>query len=120
MSILPLPLAGVVNLFALPTSITVRRHTTPTVDDDGLLTTAESSTPMTAVVHPATGRDVERAEPGRRARSAIWIFSRAEVRTGDLVDYTRPNDAASSEWLVITSESWVTQAGHWRCLAVAP
>lgn len=119
MSILPLGLAPIVGLFALPSTITVRTPTT-TIDDDGLPSTTTSSTSMIAVVHPATGRDVDRVEPGRRTRAQIWLFTNGPVNVGDLVDYQRPNDAASSEWLVISSESWKTQAGHYRCLAIAP
>lgn len=120
MTILPLPLAGVVGLFALPAPITVR---TPEVEinDEGLPSTSSTATrSLTAVVHPATGRDVDRVEPGRRTRAQIWMFTNGPVNVGDLVDYQRPNDPTISEWLVISSESWAAQSGHYRCLAIAP
>ncbi len=75
---------------------------------------------MTAVVHPATGRDVDRVEPGRRTRAQIWLFTNAVVNVGDFVDYQRTSDPTVSEWLVISSESWAHASGHYRCLAVAP
>jgi hypothetical protein len=119
-SILPLPLAGVVGIFSNPTPITVR---TPTVDvdDEGLPdTTATVSRSLTAVCHPASGRDVERVEPGRRTRAQIWLFTNGAVNVGDKVDYQRPSDPSISEWLVISSESWIQISGHYRCLAIAP
>lgn len=75
---------------------------------------------MIAVVMPASGRDVERVEPGRRTRAQIWLFTNGAVNVGDKVDYQRPSDPSISEWLVISSESWAQIAGHYRCLAIAP
>jgi hypothetical protein len=118
-TILQLPLAQVVGLFALPTPVTVRTPTT-SIDDEGLTSSTFTSQSLTAVIHPATGRDVDRVEPGRRPRAQIWLFTNGPVNIGDIVDYQRPNDPSISEWLVISSESWKTQAGHYRCLAIAP
>lgn len=114
-----LPLAPVVGIFALPTTVTLYTIT-KTIDEKGFADKSEDSASISAVIHPASGRDVQRVEPGRRTTASIWVYTTAVVNVGQEIGYQRPGDSASKRWLVISAESWQTQSGHYRALAVAP
>lgn len=117
MGLLPLPLAGVISLFSLSTPVSVVYRTTAP-DSDGFPATTETTVAHEVVLHQASGRDLERATGGRRTDAGLVVFSRGALPEGAHLSYAQPGGAVQ-RWLIVKSENWVSQAGHYRSWCVS-
>ena len=116
MSILPLPLAPVISLLGLQTPVTLITRVT-TVDSEGFPTSTESSTTHEMVVHPISGRDLERAIGGQRTNAGLLLFCRSALPEGAHFEYAEPG-RSSQRWLIVKAESWASQGGFYRAWCV--
>lgn len=81
---------------------------------------------ITGVVHPATGRDIERLPEGKRDRETLWLFTSTPFDTGDertdegadIFVYTPPGESEPKRYIVHRCENWsgASTAKHFRCL----
>lgn len=117
-----LPLGAPLAIFALPGGISLVRRSTSIVD--GYASDVEAApVALDAVVHPATGRDLERLPEGLRTREAIWVFTDEAVaceepgQQPDILVYQPAGDAAAKRFVAFSCEDWVHQSGHYRVLA---
>lgn len=119
---LPLPLGPALTIFKLPGGISLVRRTVTNVD--GYAQNVEAApVALDAVVHPATGRDLERLPEGLRTRETIWVFTDTEVaceepgQQPDILVYQPAGDAAAKRYTAYSCEDWRHQGGHWRVMA---
>ena len=117
MSLLKLPLSGVIGILGLNTAVTVVYRTT-TMDADGFPTTAEVSAAYQVALHPISGRDLNREIGGNRTEAGLQVFSTAALPEGAHLSYAEPGGAVK-RWLIIRSQNWTAQAGHWRSWCIA-
>lgn len=113
-----LDLSGVVDSFALPGGISVERYEVGGYDSEGFpLPDVINLTPMTAVVHVATSRDLQRLPEGERTLETIIVFTKVPLLTSDTTSKIKADVVryATKRYRVVLSENWLAQSGHYRC-----
>lgn len=105
-------------IFGLPSAVTLYTVTSA-IGPDGFETTTETSTSIQAIVAPANGRDREALSEGYRSSTALVVLSATALPVDAEISYAQPGDAGAQRWLIVHSEDWRTQSGHYRALAVA-
>ena len=96
----------------------VTRSAPDTYDADGkIVVTAPSTVNVTASVHRATGRDLERLPEGMRARETIKVFTTEALYTQDETHKPDVITAVGYDWEVVNVDAWGSLGGgYWRCL----
>lgn len=77
------------------------------------------------VIHPASGRDLERLPEGLRDREVVQLFTSHPIDNGEetagegapIVQYKPGKDAAPREYVIYRAEDWAaaSSAQHVRC-----
>jgi hypothetical protein len=116
--VLPLPLAPVLSILGLPSAVTLYTAAS-TIGSDGVESVTETSTPIRAIVAPAQYRDLERLPEGHRSAAALVVLSATSLPVDAQIAYAQPGDAGSQRWLIVSSEDWRTQCGHYRAVCVS-
>jgi hypothetical protein len=116
--VLPLPLAPVLSILGLPSAVTLYTATS-TIGADGVESTTEASASIRAIVAPAQPRDLERLPEGHRTAAALVVLSATSLPVDAQISYAQPGDAGAQRWLIVASEDWRTQCGHYRAVCVS-
>ena len=97
------------------TTVTLCRRSV-TIDEHGRTAVTETTTPIGAVVRPATEKDLERLPEGDRDRGHIKVLSESEMTAGTAG--AQPDEIvwAGARWVVKTCDSWQYGRAFWSAL----
>ena len=87
-----------------------------TIDEHGRTAVTETTTPIGAVVRPATEKDLERLPEGDRDRGYIKVLSESEMTAG--TEAVQPDEIiwSGSRWVVKTVDSWIYGRCFWSAI----
>ena len=87
-----------------------------TIDAHGRTAVTETTTPIGAVVRPATEKDLERLPEGDRDRGHIKVLSESEMTAG--TEAVQPDEIiwSGSRWVVKTVDSWQYGRCFWSAI----
>lgn len=119
-----LPLMPALCIHALDGEVSVIRRTT-TIEKGYAVSAEAAPIEIEAVVHPATGRMVERQAQGLECREVIQVFTSFDLRCEldcdepDILLHRPRKDMEPVRYVVYKSEDWAASsgAGHIRALA---
>ena len=97
------------------TTVTLCRRAV-TIDAHGRTAVTETTTPIGAVVRPATEKDLERLPEGDRDRGYIKVLSESEMTAG--TEAVQPDEIiwSGSRWVVKTVDSWIYGRCFWSAI----
>lgn len=97
------------------TTVTLCRRAV-TIDEHGRTAVTETTTPIGAVVRPATEKDLERLPEGDRDRGHIKVLSETEMTAG--TEAVQPDEIiwSGSRWVVKTVDSWIYGRCFWSAI----
>ena len=97
------------------TTVTLCRRAV-TIDAHGRTAVTETTTPIGAVVRPATEKDLERLPEGDRDRGHIKVLSESEMTAG--TEAVQPDEIiwSGSRWVVKTCDSWQYGRCFWSAI----
>ena len=97
------------------TTVTLCRRAV-TIDAHGRTAVTETTTPIGAVVRPATELDLERLPEGDRDRGYIKVLSESEMTAG--TEAVQPDEIiwSGSRWVVKTVDSWIYGRCFWSAI----
>lgn len=97
------------------TTVTLCRRAV-TIDEHGRTAVTETTTPIGAVVRPATEKDLERLPEGDRDRGHIKVLSETEMLAGTAG--TQPDEIVwgGARWVVKTCDPWMYGRAFWSAL----
>lgn len=97
------------------TTVTLCRRAI-TIDEHGRTAVTETTTPIGAVVRPATQKDLERLPEGDRDRGYIKVLSESEMTAG--TEAVQPDEIewAGARWVVKTVDSWIYGRCFWSAI----
>ena len=97
------------------TTVTLCRRAV-TIDVHGRTAVTETTTPIGAVVRPATEQDLERLPEGDRDRGYIKVLSESEMTAG--TEAVQPDEIiwSGSRWVVKTVDSWMYGRCFWSAI----
>ena len=97
------------------TTVTLCRRAV-TIDEHGRTAVTETTTPIGAVVRPATEKDLERLPEGDRDRGYIKVLSESEMTAG--TEAVQPDEIiwSGSRWVVKTVDSWIYGRCFWSAI----
>lgn len=97
------------------TTVTLCRRAV-TIDAHGRTAVTETTTPIGAVVRPATEKDLERLPEGDRDRGYIKVLSESEMTAG--TEAVQPDEIewAGTRWVVKTCDSWQYGRCFWSAI----
>ena len=86
------------------------------IDAHGRTAVTETTTPIGAVVRPATEKDLERLPEGDRDRGYIKVLSESEMTAG--TEAVQPDEIiwSGSRWVVKTVDSWIYGRCFWSAI----
>ena len=86
------------------------------IDEHGRTAVTETTTPIGAVVRPATEKDLERLPEGDRDRGYIKVLSESEMTAG--TEAVQPDEIiwSGSRWVVKTVDSWIYGRCFWSAI----
>ena len=87
-----------------------------TIDAHGRTAVTETTTPIGAVVRPATEKDLERLPEGDRDRGHIKVLSESEMTAG--TEAVQPDEIiwSGARWVVKTVDSWQYGRCFWSAI----
>ena len=97
------------------TTVTLCRRAV-TIDEHGRTAVTETTTPIGAVVRPATEKDLERLPEGDRDRGHIKVLSESEMTAG--TEAVQPDEIiwSGARWVVKTVDSWQYGRCFWSAI----
>lgn len=97
------------------TQVTLCRRAV-TIDAHGRTAVTETTTPIGAVVRPATEKDLERLPEGDRDRGYIKVLSETEMHVGTAG--AQPDEIiwSGARWVVKTVDSWMYGRCFWSAI----
>ena len=97
------------------TTVTLCRRAV-VIDEHGRTAVTETTTPIGAVVRPATEKDLERLPEGDRDRGHIKVLSESEMTAG--TEAVQPDEIiwSGSRWVVKTVDSWMYGRCFWSAI----
>ena len=97
------------------TTVTLCRRAV-TIDEHGRTAVTETTTPIGAVVRPATEKDLERLPEGDRDRGYIKVLSESEMTAG--TEAVQPDEIvwSGARWVVKTVDSWIYGRCFWSAI----
>ena len=97
------------------TTVTLCRRAV-TIDEHGRTAVTETTTPIGAVVRPATEKDLERLPEGDRDRGYIKVLSESEMTAG--TEAVQPDEIvwSGARWVVKTVDSWQYGRCFWSAI----
>lgn len=121
-----LPLMPALCIHALQGEVSVIRRTT-TIEKGFPVETEAAPEVIEAVIHPASGRMVQRLPQGLQCMGGVVVYTAAEVRcerdcdSPDVIVYQPGKDSAPKRYVAYESQDWSAQsdARHVRVLAYA-
>lgn len=86
------------------------------IDAHGRTAVTETTTPIGAVVRPATEKDLERLPEGDRDRGYIKVLSESEMTAG--TEAVQPDEIiwSGARWVVKTVDSWIYGRCFWSAI----
>ena len=97
------------------TTVTLCRRAVA-IDEHGRTAVTETTTPIGAVVRPATEKDLERLPEGDRDRGHIKVLSETEMQAATAG--AQPDEIVwgGARWVVKTCDSWQYGRAFWSAL----
>lgn len=97
------------------TQVTLCRRAV-TIDEHGRTAVTETTTPIGAVVRPASEKDLERLPEGDRDRGYIKVLSESEMTAG--TEAVQPDEIiwSGARWVVKTCDSWQYGRCFWSAI----
>jgi len=102
------------------TAITLRRSRAGTYDAHGRWQEQrKDELTITASVQPATAKDLEDVEEGRRTRENIKLFTQTELRTADVDGRWQPDvvEFEDVDYEVHSVTNWGDVGGYYKAIA---
>ena len=97
------------------TTVTLCRRAV-TIDEHGRTAVTETTTPIGAVVRPATEKDLERLPEGDRDRGHIKVLSETAMQAATAG--AQPDEIiwSGARWVVKTVDSWIYGRCFWSAI----
>ena len=97
------------------TTVTLCRRAV-TIDEHGRTAVIETTTPIGAVVRPATEKDLERLPEGDRDRGYIKVLSESEMHAGTAGSQPDEIIWSGARWVVKVCDSWMYGRCFWSAI----